>query len=66
MRKTPEDGKPNKGRHFAADDRAGQQSFVAEHQAAGYDLYFTGNPIKGELHKKASKDDVAEARRLWG
>ena len=66
IRKTPEDGKPEiKGRHFAADDRAGQQSFVAEHQAAGYDLYFTGNPIKGELHKKASKDDVAEARRLW-
>jgi hypothetical protein len=27
--------------------------------------YFTLNPIKGELHKKASKDDVAEARWLW-
>ena len=48
-------------RTIAPDSR----SFVAEHQAAGYDLYFTGNPIKGELHKKASKDDVAEARRLW-
>jgi hypothetical protein len=28
-------------------------------------MYFTVNPIKGELHKKASKDDVAEARWLW-
>src|ERR1019366_8008634 len=29
------------------------------------DLYFSPNPIKGTLHKKANKNHVAEARHLW-
>ena len=28
-------------------------------------IYFSPNPIKGTLHKKASKNDIAEARHLW-
>jgi hypothetical protein len=51
--------------HFQAVDRAGQQRFITEHQAAGYDLYFTPNPVTGVLHKKASKNDIPEGRWLW-
>ena len=54
-----------KARHFDADDRAGQQKFITDHGAAGFDLYFSPNPIKGTLHKKAKKNDVVEARHLW-
>ena len=60
-----EDHTQIRGRHFSADDRREQQRFIVEHEAAGYDLYFTVNPVKGELHKKASKDDIAEDRWLW-
>ena len=28
-------------------------------------IYFSPNPIKGTLHKKATKNDVVEARHLW-
>jgi hypothetical protein len=65
IRKREDGSSEIKGRHFPALDRAGQQRFIADHEAAGYNMYFTVNPIKGELHKKASKDDVAEARWLW-
>ena len=65
IRKRKDSTSEIKGRHFPANDRAGQQRFIAEHEAAGYDMYFTVNPIKGELHKKPSKEDVAEARRIW-
>jgi Family of unknown function (DUF5906) len=51
--------------HFDAVDRAGQQKFITECSAAGFDLYFSPNPIKGTFHKKATKNDVAEARYLW-
>src|ERR1035437_3800631 len=54
-----------KARHFDAADRAGQQAFIADNGKAGFDLYFTPNPIKGTLHKKARKNDVVEARHLW-
>ena len=64
--------KKNKGKgsnirahHFEASDRAGQQSFITECSGAGFDLYFSVNLIKGTLHKKATKADVAEARHLW-
>ena len=64
--------KKNKGkgsnieaRHFEASDRAGQQEFIVECSAAGFDLYFSPNPIKGTLHKKATKNDVAASRHLW-
>jgi hypothetical protein len=43
----------------------GQQTFIVEHEAAGCDIYFTPNPIKRGLHKKASKDDIPEARWIW-
>jgi hypothetical protein len=46
-------------------DRAGQQKFITERSDAGFDLYFSPNPIKGPLHKKATKSDVVEARHLW-
>src|SRR5262249_18965886 len=46
-------------------DRAAQEKFIADCSAAGFDLYFSPNPIKGTLHKKAKKGDVAEARHLW-
>ena len=29
--------------------------FIAEHEGAEYDIYFTVNPVKEELHKKPSK-----------
>jgi hypothetical protein len=54
-----------KAKHFDAGDRAGQQQFIAELSAAGCDGYFSPNPIKGTLHKKAKKGDVAEARHVW-
>ncbi len=59
-------GKPEiKAQHFDAADRAGQQAFIADNGKAGFDLYFSPNPIKGILHKKASKNDIADARALW-
>lgn len=51
--------------HFDAGDCAGQQKFITDRSAAGFDIYFSPNPIKGKLHKKASKNDVAEAHHLW-
>ena len=54
-----------KAHHFDAGDRAGQQKFITDHGNAGFDIYFSPNPIKGTPHKKASKNDVAEARHLW-
>jgi hypothetical protein len=51
--------------HFDAVDRNGQQQFITGCSAAGVDLYFSPNPIKGTLHKKATKNDVAEAHYLW-
>jgi hypothetical protein len=65
IRKRADNTSEIKGRHFPANDRAGQQRFITDHEAAGYDIYFTVNPVKVDLHKKASKDDVAEARCLW-
>jgi hypothetical protein len=64
--KKQEGKKPEiKARHFDAGDRAGQQKFISDHGDAGFDLYFSPNPIKGKLHKKATKNDVAEAHHLW-
>jgi Mesyanzhinovviridae DNA primase len=54
-----------KAHHFDAADRDGQQKFIGECSAAGFDLYFSPNPVKGTLHKKATKSDVVEARHLW-
>ncbi|SHG24163.1 primase-helicase family protein [Bradyrhizobium erythrophlei] len=54
-----------KAQHFDAADRAGQQAFITENGNASFDLYFTPNPVKGTLHKKASKNDIVEARHLW-
>jgi Family of unknown function (DUF5906) len=54
-----------KAHHFDAADRNGQQDFITDHSAAGFDLYFSPNPTKGTLHKKATKNDVAEVRHLW-
>lgn len=54
-----------KGQHFHASDRAGQQAFITEKGIAGFDLYFTPNPVEGTLHKKASKNDIVEACHLW-
>jgi hypothetical protein len=59
-------GKPYiEGRHFDSADRAGQRKFIVDHGAAGFNLYFSVNPVKGTVHKKATKNDVAEARHLW-
>ena len=44
---------------------SGQQAFIGENGDAGFDLYFSPNPIKGTLHKKAGKNDILEARHLW-
>ena len=54
-----------KAQHFDATDRAGQQAFITNHGNAGFNLYFSPNPIKGTLHKKASKNDIVEAHHLW-
>ena len=54
-----------KTHHFDAVDRTGQQKFITDCGTAGFDLYFSPNPIKGTLHKKATKNDVLEARHLW-
>jgi hypothetical protein len=54
-----------KAQHFGAGDRAGQQAFITEYGNAGFDLYFTPNPVKGTLHKKASKNDIVGACHLW-
>jgi hypothetical protein len=51
--------------HFEAADREGQQKFILAYNPAGYDVYFSVNPIKDTLHKKATKADVAEAGWLW-
>jgi len=51
--------------HFDALDRDGQQKFLTDYGNAGSDIYFSPNPIKGPLHKKASKNDVVEACHLW-
>jgi hypothetical protein len=64
--KRNKDEKPDiKAHHFDADDRVGQQQFITDYSAAGFDLYFSPNPIKGTVHKKATKNDVAKARHLW-
>ena len=52
-------------RHFDAADGAGQQAFITDAGNAGFDLYFTPNPVRDTLHKKASKNDIVEARHLW-
>ena len=67
IKKPSTKGKPPTimARHFDADDRDGQQKFITDHGTAGFDLYFSPNPIKGMLHKKAAKNDVAEARHFW-
>ena len=54
-----------KAKHFEAADRAGQQAFITDNGNAGFDIYFTPNPVTGTLHKKASKNDIVEARHLW-
>jgi hypothetical protein len=64
--KKREKGPPNiKAKHFDAIDRDGLKKFILEYSDAGFDLYFSPNPIKGTLHKKAKKRDVSEARHLW-
>jgi hypothetical protein len=52
-------------RHFEAPDLAGQQKFITDHSDAGFDIYFSPNPIRGTLNKKGKKGDVVEARHLW-
>jgi hypothetical protein len=60
------DKKPDiKARHFKAADRDGQQKFITDYGAGGFDIYFSPNPVKGTLHKKATKNDIAEATHLW-
>jgi Mesyanzhinovviridae DNA primase len=54
-----------KAHHFDAADRDGQEKFITECSAAGFDLYFSPNPIKEKLHKKATKNDVEIATHLW-
>jgi hypothetical protein len=54
-----------KAHHFDAADRAGQQAFITDNANANFDLYFSPNPVKGTLHKKASKNDIVEAHHLW-
>jgi hypothetical protein len=54
-----------KAQHFDAADRAGQQAFIANSGNDGFDLYFSPNPVKGTLHKKAGKNDIVEAQHLW-
>lgn len=54
-----------KAQHFDAADRAGQQAFISDKGSAGFDLYFTPNPVRGILPKKATKNDIVEARHLW-
>jgi Family of unknown function (DUF5906) len=65
IRKLPRKNPVIEAHHFDAADRNGQQKFITDHSAAGFDLYFSPNPIKGILHKKASKNEVVEARHLW-
>ena len=38
--------------------------WIAEHNHRA-DIYFGPNPLKKSLNKKATKDDIAEARWLW-
>ena len=54
-----------KAQHFDAADRAGHRAFITDNGNAGFDLYFMPNPVRGTLHKKASKNDIVEARHLW-
>ena len=54
-----------RAQHFDAADRAGQRAFITDNGNAGFDLYFTPNPVRGTLHKKARKNDIVEARHLW-
>jgi Family of unknown function (DUF5906) len=54
-----------KAQHFDAINREGQRAFITNYAKAGFDLYFTPNPVKGTLHKKARKNDIVEARHLW-
>ena len=54
-----------RAQHFDAGDCAGQHAFVTNNGNAGFDLYFSPNPVKGTLHKKAGKNDIVEARHLW-
>jgi hypothetical protein len=64
IRKGP--GKPEiRAQHFDAADRDGQHAFITNNGNAGFDLYFSPNPVKGTLHKKAGKNDIVEARHLW-
>ena len=54
-----------KAHQFDAADRSGQQKFITDCSDAGFDLYFSPNPIKDTLHKKAKKGDVSQACHLW-
>ena len=65
IKKNKGKGSDIRARHFDAVDHAEQQKFITDCSAEGFDIYFSPNPIKGTLHKKASKNDVAEARHLW-
>jgi hypothetical protein len=67
IKKSPIKGKRPRieAEHFEAADLTGQQAFITAYNAAGFDIYFSVNPIKDTLHKKATKADVLEARWLW-
>jgi hypothetical protein len=59
-------GKPEiRAQHFDAADCADQHAFINNNGNAGFDLYFSPNPVKATLHKKAGKNDIVEARHLW-
>jgi hypothetical protein len=41
------------------------KEWISRQNCSGYNIYFSPNPLKAALVKKASKNDIAEARWLW-
>jgi hypothetical protein len=39
--------------------------WIGRHNSKGYNIYFSPNPLRHPLRKKATKDDVASAAWLW-
>jgi hypothetical protein len=59
------DGKPPHAKSFKHDDIKGQRKALEYIAANGFKSYFNPNPLKSMLNKKATKDNVLEARWLW-
>lgn len=63
-------GKPKRNADFFSKSFYPEQieemkAWISSHNNAGYNIYFSINPVKQWLESKATKNDILEARRLF-